>query len=358
MDYKEMSLSFIESEEMRECFRNTLLAGDDPVRINLYCRDIIIGSRAGIDKKLAALRKLPTCKKTSDLINAAEVALAERESIAGDVFLVTMNYPYEENSTGYCGEKFMRKPCLNFDKVMELINKETISELDYTKEIIEQCVERVWYEVEKYIPNGNHDLLHKITWALNAKGEIMFFELGELFEKHCHPKDKKDDDWGAWFDWEGSNNWTYPPIPFNFGDIITIDMRPYYDKLNGVIVRIGDNHDCCSVACIYADEDGCLCIDTLKHNLHGTLTKVSPLYRAARFVGELPDNEKVLQTISDAIKRIPATYELCENGRTWHNHELAKKFDEYLYGDEYKRKDGHFGCSWDEFKERFSEFLA
>jgi len=358
IDYEELALSFVESEEMRECFRNTLLAGDDPVRINQYYCDIIVGSRASVDKKLEVLRKLTPCKETKDLINAAEIALAERKSIVGDVFLVTMNYPYEQDSKGYSGEKFERQPCLTFDKVMELINKETQIELNREKETIEQGLDRFWYEVEKFIPDENNELVHKISWVLNAKGEIMFFELGKIFEKHCHSEDRKDDDWRAWFHWEGSNNWEYPPIPFDFGDIITIDMRPYYDKLNGVIVRIGDNHDCCSIACVYTDEDGYLYCSTLKHDLHGVLTKVSPLYRAKRFVGELPENEIALKSISESIKKIPSTKRAIEHDRFWHNHELAEQIDNYLNSDEYKRMKGSFGCSWDEFKERFSEFLT
>ena len=83
MDYFEESLKFIESEEMRECFRYTLLVESARLKYDpmLNCGQFIVGSRSSITEKLAALRKLPPHKETLDLIKAAEFALAERESV-------------------------------------------------------------------------------------------------------------------------------------------------------------------------------------------------------------------------------------------------------------------------------------
>jgi len=218
-------------------------------------------------------------------------------------------------------------------------------------------MELVWYEVEKFAPNEDGKLVHTITWIFNAAGEIVSFELGDDAEQEAL---RVDDDCSAWIDWDskyGSNHLTHVPVPFDFGDIITIDMRPYYDKLNGVIVRLGDNHDCCAVACIYADGDGYLYCGTLKHNLHGTLTKVSPLYRAARFSDELSGNEAMLKVISEAIKKVASTTEATEGGRVWHHHALAELFEDYLKSDSYERKNGRSGCSCDDFKLCFAHLL-
>ena len=109
------------------------------------------------------------------------------------------------------------------------------------------------------------------------------------------------------------------------------------------------------MACIYIDEDGYLRCDTLKHNLHGCLTKVSPLYRAERFVGELHEDELILKSISEAIKKIPATKKAIENGRFWHEHALAELMENYLYARPYKKKEyNNDDRSWDEFREQFS----
>ena len=88
-----------------------------------------------------------------------------------------------------------------------------------------------------------------------------------MYSSYIH---EDDDEIRAWFDWgTHCGDWTYPPIPFDFGDIITIDMRPFYNDFNGVIVRIGDNYDCCAVAYIYVDENGLLGCETLKHHTRG-----------------------------------------------------------------------------------------
>ena len=355
---KEIALKFIESEEMRECFRNTLLVGNTRLRFDpeRNCRDFIVGSRASINEKLAALRKLPPHKDTLDLIRVAEIALAERDYVKDNVFLVTLRYPYFDDKR-LDNTYDDRVPFLSFESVMNWIKKQTDRECELNEETLEQCMNRVWYEVEKFVPDENSELELKITWALNAKGEIMFFEIDDRFDEKYKIRDisgeNEDNDWRAWFDWEGSDNWEYPPIPFDFGDIITIDMRPFYEDIRGVIVRIDDNCNCCAVACIYCDEDGYLYCRTLKHDLHMVLTKVSPLYRAEVFKGELPENERALRIISEAIKKIPSTEKISEVGTVYRRHELADQIDDFLYSDDYKKKNGYFGCSWDEFSKRF-----
>ena len=356
MNYCEESLKFIESEEMRECFRNTLFTGKISTRLRFCperdCRDFIVGSRYSIEEKIAAFRKLPQDKNTIDLINVAETALAELKSTDNTVFLTTLHYPYD--TTGISDTWEDRVPFLSFESVMKYVKKQTAWHCEAHEETLEQCVERLWYEVEKFIPVEDGELQHKITWALNAKGEILFFELGKEDKEHWlhHVHDDDDNNSSAWFDWEGQEL-TYPPIPFDFGDIITIDMRPYCKAYHAVIVRIGDNCDCCSVACIYCDEDGYLYCRTLKHNMDTILSKISPLYRAARFEGELPENESVLKVISEAIKKVPSSVETTEDGYVWHKHDLANQFDDFLYSDEYKRRKGRFGCSWEDFKNKF-----
>lgn len=347
----QLALEFMESEEMRECFWNTLFSEKKTTRAGLeVCRDIMIGSRSNIEDKLAALRKLPPAKKTLELINIAEAAMSELKTADNSVYLATLHFPYD-TGTMETGEE--RKPFLSFERVMSYIQRETADLCESFEEALEQCIEHIWYEVEKFIPNEHGELLHKITWTLNAKGEIVFFQLSrDLMKKYIHQN--KNDDWEVWFDWEGSSHWEYPPVPFDFGDIITIDMRPYYEVFHGVIVRLGDNRDCCAVACIYCNKEGNLCCSTLKHNMDKVLTKVSPLYRAKTYSGELLENEQALNTISAAIKKIPSTRTNSDGEYIWREHELANQFDEFLHRGDYKKQNGSLGCSWGEFREKFN----
>ena len=346
-DYCELALSFIESEEMRECFRNTLLSRNPHLIEDLvsYCCDFIIGSRASIKSKLSALRKMPVEQIVCDLIDAAESALSECKSEENGVFLATMHFHYD---TGRSEAGDERKPFLTFESVEKWIAHETAlykEGLEHEEEI----VDLLWYEVEKFIPDTSDELQRKFTWTLNALGEIVFFEL----DYHYAERALRMYDWEKCFPWQGSGNWEYPPVPFDFGDIITIDMRPFYKDIRGVIVSIGDNYGCCAIKCIYADKSGLLYCNTLKHDLDMVLTQVSPLYRAKRYDGELPENEKALKTIADAIKKIPSLTSITENGIEWKEHELAEQFTDYLYSMQLERKWRDRGCSWDEFKEHF-----
>lgn len=353
----ELALKFIESEEMREYWGDTLLSGNictglifDPVR---DCREFITGSRSSIDDKLAALRKLPPDKETLHLVRAAEAALTEVKNSNGNVFLTTLHFHYDNTVDLETWDE--RKPFLSFESVISYVQRATAEQCKIYGESLVQCMERIWYEVEKFIPDGTGELVHKITWTLNAKGEILFFELP--VESSC----QKDDDWKAWFDWEGSGNWSYPPVPFDFGDVITIDMRPFYEAFHGVIVRIEDNRGCCAVGCISCDADGYLYCSALKHGMDKLLTKISPLYRAQKFMGELPENEQVLKIISEAIKKVPSVRMNRDGESVWRQHELAEQFDEFFCeflrsGNSKKRNDSRKpgSCSWDHFRERFN----
>lgn len=349
-EVRELALKFMESEEMRECFRNALFSEKKTTRADSnVCQDIIIGSRSNIEDKLAALKKLPPDKETLNLISAAETALAEVKNSNGNVFLATLHFPYYTEDFETLED---RKPFLSFESVMSYIQRETARQCEVFEESLELCKERIWYEVEKFVPDDSSELLHKITWTLNAKGEIMFFELGEDFKEEFNFPDE-DYVWNTWFHWSGSGFWEYPPVPFDFGDIITIDMRPFYEAFHGVIVRLGDNRDGCAVACIYCDEDGNLYCSTLKHNMHKDLSKISPLYRAETYAGELPENEQALKMISAAVKKIPSVNADKNDEYVWREHKIADQFDEFLCRGNYKKQKGAFGCSWAVFQDKF-----
>ena len=348
-DITEIALSFIESEEMREYYRNTLLAGNIPKRLRFDpdrdCRTFIVGSRAAIGEKLEALRKLPPNKGTLDVIRTAEFALSERASEKNHVFLTTLHYACYKDRKDTWED---RKPFLSYESVLKYVHNQTTENCKIYEETLEQIMEKIWYEVEKFAPDENGELQHKITWILNAKGEIIFFEPGEDVE-HWLLGSEEDElgDWVAWQEWGDRENLGHAPVPFDFGDIITIDMRPFYVDVRGVVVGIGDNTE--SGDCIYADSNGFLHYSFLHHNMLWYPAMVSPLYRAKRFAGDLPDNEHMLKIISEAIKKEPSIDTIHEDTGLWREHPIAEQFVDFLNGKNSKRGT----CSWDEFRERF-----
>ena len=46
------------------------------------------------------------------------------------------------------------------------------------------------------------------------------------------------------------------PIPFHAGDIVTLDCRPFAPVSHTVILKIGDNRDCCCLQSLYREDNG------------------------------------------------------------------------------------------------------
>ena len=147
-----------------------------------------------------------------------------------------------------------------------------------------------WYRLEKYAPNKDIELDWRYYYTIAPNGEIWYtHDLG------------KDED--RTFDDSQDLNL---PVPFEVGDIITIDCRPFAPVKHGVILEKGDNWGCCSVQCAWITENGKIRIGALKHCTlfdDKSFISVSPLYRAEVFAGELPQNEQPLKEISKFVYR-------------------------------------------------------
>lgn len=96
----------------------------------------------------------------------------------------------------------------------------------------------------------------------------------------------------------------YLPVPFSTGDIVEVNEAPFSPNFHGIIVDIGDNHDCCCVQGLARDRDGLWNIGAVKHNIFGiqTAPQKAMLYTIDRYYGELPEDEKVLKTVSEMLK--------------------------------------------------------
>lgn len=104
------------------------------------------------------------------------------------------------------------------------------------------------------------------------------------------------------------------PVPFSVGDIVTLDCRPAAPLSHCVILGIGDNLDCCSVQGLYVKEDGTIDFGALKHSHAQEYEgQVSPLYKAERFYGELPEEEAFMSELSAELvkwcEKNPEKYE-------------------------------------------------
>ena len=143
-----------------------------------------------------------------------------------------------------------------------------------------------WYRLEKYAPqNGDDELDWRCYYTVAPNGEIWY------------ARDLEKDEGRSFDDSQDLNL----PVPFEIGDIITIDCRPFVPVKHAVILEKGDNWGCCGVQCVWIAENGKIRTGALKHSTlfdDKSFIRVSPLYRAEVFDGELPQMEQPLGEIS------------------------------------------------------------
>lgn len=287
------SLKFIESEEMRDYLReNTGL-------LNSWdCTRIVTFAPAPIERKIPVLDLIAEQSGyDGNFYNPAKIAaecrtaLAERyDNPPGTIFWLRAWSRHEEYF--YYGDIFFT----DFDAAVCYL-KEQQKELDDPNTAC--CFS---HSIEKYIPGENGAMKEYCEWMLDRSGEIWYFDYGSAIGSKFAPKG-----WDALWDYGGDS--LYLPVPFKPGDIILADCRPFAKERHVLITDVGDNHDCCSVQCLYLLPNGKLNIAAFKHNgfFWGTEenSHISGLYRASLWHGELSEDEAPLCVVSAALKANP-----------------------------------------------------
>lgn len=283
--YIEAINRFMESKQMKE-----YLVENIDILQKCQILDLICGARASLKTKYEMLKKLSEKETDKDKIeeysatsavNNAKAALEELVITPGGIFLkMEYGYDYKIKDKKIYGAA----PHLSLNSVMKYINEE-YSELEESEK--EDAV--YWYELEKYVPVDVEKLDISYAYTIAPNGEIWFVEKEYL----------------RYGDFASSQDLNLP-VPFEIGDIITIDCRPFTPLKHAVIVEIGDNGGCCSVQCMWVDNDGDIYGGALKHSSvfdDKTFILVSPLYRAKVYDGELPEKEACLKEISRHVYR-------------------------------------------------------
>jgi hypothetical protein len=149
-----------------------------------------------------------------------------------------------------------------------------------------------WFDVYKWVPGIDGKMRRVIEYTLNEKaGEIYFsFFRGLVHDDPAYELPERRD--------------INLPVPYLPGDIVAIDMSPYVEPFHAVIVTIADNADCCAIQAAWVNEKNEIDVGALKHSFH-LVFALSPLYRLARFDGELAEREKPLYAISQELKCAP-----------------------------------------------------
>ena len=357
-DYIEETLSFIESNEIREHLRITnSLAGKRSL-----CTQIVVLAPAPLQKKITALRlidkqkqldaDLPTHPEYEQIYEthgydytdwyARKARFALRETYEYQVEPDCdgeddFPYPVEKRESDVFTltiEFWSDKPYLysTFDAAVEgmkeLLRKESYDCLSGKVEITR------W----EHKPSGV--LKPLITWLINTNSDIWYFyypdHYTDLIPSYVEARNRF-----AFYDPLGDS--LDIAVPFLPGDLIEVDQQPFVGNRRMVVLK--EAMPCCGMYCSYMGADGIISTSSFNHNLYlkrrEVTSPLSGLYRVARFEGELPEDEAPLMALSHAIKQNP---------------KLAGEIDEYIDRNEVSHRAtvSYSGVEWERLKTHFN----
>lgn len=281
------------SEEM-ECY----LIG---CKLNDYnMLDIILGAPLPLTEKRKLLELLNTpgsdgYADVSKCIREFDDALAALELKNSEMFTLSECW-YDDDILDE--KKAFAEPFLSFQAAAEYIKKLIEEETEYIDDIDEYIC---WTEITKWIPAGKGKMKDVYTYTF-VGNEIHYFKrIGNL------PRD-------SYRGYKSSLDLDLP-IPFQPGDIVTLNSLPFRAVKGAVLLEV-ENWNCCGVQMLY------LCKNrinrktiwktgALKHGdgWEGYFPMLSSLYRLSKYEGELSGEERILK---DVQKRI---YQNEETGR-------------------------------------------
>lgn len=282
------------SEEMK-----SYLLGDELSEFELI--EIILGAPIPLTQKRALLESMntPDSKITADIskcILEIDKALDALELKDGELFTLTecwYDYDFlDENKSS--GEPFFSfQALLNY--ISNIVEEET-EDLEEGEEYT--C----WTKATKWVVNGNGTATEVYSYIFIGNEICYFWRISETLRNG--------------FGGYRSSIDLNLLIPFQVGDIVTLDCLPFAPVKRAVINEITHNYDCCGVRILYRQQreingneewaEG-----ALKHG-HGWnhyYPLLSPLYRLSRYTGELPPEERLMAEVQQYVSQDP------ENGR-------------------------------------------
>lgn len=301
--YLEASLAFMESKEMRDYLREELPKFRSMAS---YCAEIVALAPAPIERKLPVLEQIT--REAAPKLNS----FGQPSAVDATRFAQSCRTALEERYSGPEGTMFwLQSDCYDKDILEYVFNGDSslfttfFTEFDAAIRYLEKLAEEepdnysfegLSYTITKYVPNGKGELEKYCTWYLNNAREIWYFE-------HV----KHQDFWSRVIDYIGAL--LSLPVPFRAGDIVMADCLPYAPPQRVLILDVGDNLDYCSIQALSIGGNDYLDASAFKHNGFLTISdessRVSGLYRAARWTGELPAEEEVFAVLSPLIHAKP-----------------------------------------------------
>ena len=154
-----------------------------------------------------------------------------------------------------------------------------------------------WTELDKWVPGENGMMVNPYTFYL-ILDEVVYFSENRLSHDDLYwlPASRY---------YAGGDLDLNLPMPFQPGDIVMLDCRPFAPPKPVVLLEVGS--DCCGVQMLYRGVDGFWHTAALKHH-HGWddgndsyYPMSSPLYRLTSYRDDLAPEYELLKKVSDLI---------------------------------------------------------
>lgn len=190
---------------------------------------------------------------------------------------------YADNGEDFVLDENKLKPFLTWDRLFGCIR-------EYLEDEKGEEISPYWFHAEKWSPDGKGGLKNDYDFHILGT-EICY---ADYYGSSRHLEK----------DYCSMNPDLNLPVPFHAGDIVTIDCRPAAPVGHVVILEVGDNWDCCCLQALGRGKDGRWKIGAVKHaDFPPRRWPIfSPLYRITTFCGQLPEEERLLETVSRYIE--------------------------------------------------------
>jgi len=297
----EIALKFMESPAMINHLRSV---GDMVIR---HACEMVTASRSSLETKILALKDISSkvnnaidelnewekerISNLDKLVTAGEFAINEltQNTPDGTIFLLTCYYASDwKFSEPYTS--------------MEAVKRRRDNNTEYYS--VHCDVELLEYEIEKWLPTQNGEMICPVSWHMGHEGIIWFAHINDKIEDWKTLSEDGED-----LSPYSYNEFATITVPFVVGDIVTIDCRPSDEVRHAVIAsKSVHENDCCGIQIMFITEESKLEWGALKHNRasHEQPPLFTCMYRLEKFTGELPEEESQLQIISEALKANPA----------------------------------------------------
>ena len=200
-------------------------------------------------------------------LSVAEKAISDMKLPKDGTFLL-VGHDFSDDE-----EQFGCAPFRSYEKAVE----------DLTKTFKDGGEENVWYTLEKWLPESEFslDLIEVCEFTFIGDKPCFYKNLRYFYDKEYRKKNMAQLNTENDFTLYSSGSNLNLTTPFQSGDVLHIDCRPFAPATT---VVVADNHtpyDCCSPQCEYIGKDGVATQGALKHShiyKENVFETVSPLY--------------------------------------------------------------------------------